>query len=217
MYGTFGQMKCHRPVIRNCINNILHSCMNRCLRRPYMSADNRNILRDVAIYRSHEFSILLVYCIVRQSTEAFVVYRFPNQLIEDGVLRPTGAQRIKLILLSNYLGTGGLREAVKIQPVRRISQCLCCTCHGHGDSVVTESHTDITNDNALLCIEFKRRCTIFQTDIIYSKRIADDGILTNDDRVINTRVITEFLSEFLLRLYCFLVNLIRKHVSKDHL
>ena len=97
LYGVnaaLGKVKCHRPVIGDGIHNILHARMYCSLCGPNVGPDNRDILRNVAVNRSHKLGVLLVGGIVGKRAEAFIVQRFPHELVEQLVFRKSRAHRI---------------------------------------------------------------------------------------------------------------------------
>ena len=60
MNASLGKVQCHRPVIGDSVDNILHSGVDSRLSRPDMSSDYRQIFRDIFENRRHQLGVFLV-------------------------------------------------------------------------------------------------------------------------------------------------------------
>ena len=80
------QMKRHGPVVRYGIYDIFHACVNRCLRRPHMRTDHRDLFRNIPEHRRHNLSVFLIGGIVGKFPEALIVQRLPYNFVEESAL-----------------------------------------------------------------------------------------------------------------------------------
>ena len=120
---ALGKVERHRPVVGNGVDNILHTRVQRRLRRPYMRSDDGNILWNILKHRRHQLGSLLVARIVGELPEALVVERFPQQLVEEpALLRKARAEGVEVVLRADNLCTGGVGVGVQIHPVGRAAK-----------------------------------------------------------------------------------------------
>ena len=163
---TFSIVKSHRPVVRNCIYDILHPGMDRSLCRPNMSSDNGNILGHILIDSCHELCVFLVGSIIWELLKSRVINRFPDKFIEEpALLWDPWTLGIKVILSRNNFRACCLGIWIQVHPVRHISHGISRTCYCHWDPVVTESHSDISDDNTVIDIKAKTGSGLVLTDL----------------------------------------------------
>ena len=82
MKRTLTQMQAHRPVIRNCVDNMSESGMDGSLTRPNMSGNKRCITRKVMKNRSHKLGCFLVAGVIRKFFKALSVERVPDKPVK---------------------------------------------------------------------------------------------------------------------------------------
>ena len=106
MHRALSKMQSHRPVIGNCVYDILHACVQSSLSRPDVRADNRNVLGYILKDSRHQFSVLLVGCVVGELFKAGVVNGLPDSLIKDlTLLGKSRAQGVQIVLCGDDLRT----------------------------------------------------------------------------------------------------------------
>ena len=186
-------MKGHGPVIGDCVDYISHARMNRCLCRPDMGCHHRDILGYISIDRCHQFRIFLVCRIVGKFSESLVIHRFPDKPVkQSALLGDSGAQRIQIVLRTDYLGAGSLSVRIQIHPVRSIPHRVCRGGNGHGNPIMAEAHSDIAHDNAFFRVKalrqffrtfLRNRYTFPKPDFLYPQQLTNDRILNQRHRI----------------------------------
>ena len=209
-------MQRHRPVVGDRVDDVLHTGVDRRLCRPYVGADHRDILGNVAEHRRHELGVFLVGGVVADLAEALVVGRLPDDLVEHAaLLRQARAERIEVVLRADDLGAGGVGKGIEIHPVGRVAHRMRRRSHGDRNAVVTEAHADVADDDALFTVEGDLARSLRHADILHAQRLVEHGVFHQLHRIVGVAVVAVFSLIFLLAAHRLAIGFRADGIAED--
>ena len=215
VYASLGVVKCHRPVVGDSVHDIGKACVDGCLCRPDVRCDERYVLWKILYRICHKLGIFLIHRIIGKLLEHIVVHRLPHDFIEHtAFLRDPRTQRIKLVLLCDYLCTGRSLQRAEIKPVRDVPKLSCRRSHRHGDTVMTKAHSYISDYH---CIVGKSKLIcVRKIQFLHAKAMSDDRVLLCAIVICPCTVITKLFNELRLAVLSLSDNALRHLVSENN-